>query len=79
MFSVGTAGAWRSPICGCRSPLAGLHAHVAVGYYIAQTLTRDAWGRGHVTIKLSDLHVDSADLRELSQTLSRGQFVAQIP
>jgi hypothetical protein len=30
----------------------GLHAHFAVGRYIGQGLIRDAWGHGHVHIKL---------------------------
>ena len=30
----------------------GLHAHFAFGQYIKQRLIRDAWGRGHVHIKL---------------------------
>jgi hypothetical protein len=30
----------------------GLHAHFAVGRYVNRTLIADAWGRGHVHIKL---------------------------
>jgi hypothetical protein len=43
----------------------GLHAHFAVGRWIAQTAIRDAWGRGHVHIKLlGDLPVGSGTLGE---------------
>lgn len=43
----------------------GLHAHFAVGQYIKQRLIRDAWGRGHVHIKLiGDLPVGSGALSE---------------
>jgi hypothetical protein len=43
----------------------GLHAHFAVGRYIKQRLIRDAWGRGHVHIKLlGDLPVGSGALSE---------------
>jgi hypothetical protein len=43
----------------------GLHAHFAVGRWIAQGDIRRAWGRGHVHIKLlGDLPVGSGSLGE---------------
>ena len=43
----------------------GLHAHLAVGRWIAQGDIRRAWGRGHVHIKLlGDLPVGSGTLGE---------------
>jgi hypothetical protein len=43
----------------------GLHLHFAVGRYIKQSLIRDAWGMGHVHIKLlGDLPVGSGSLDE---------------
>ena len=43
----------------------GLHAHFAVGRYVAQPLIRATWGRGHVHIKLlGDLPVGSGTLAE---------------
>ena len=43
----------------------GLHAHFAVGRYIRQSVIRDAWGHGFVSIKLlSDLPVGSGKLEE---------------
>lgn len=43
----------------------GLHAHFAVGRYVRQTLIRDAWGRGHVHIKLlGDLPAGAGQLEE---------------
>jgi hypothetical protein len=43
----------------------GLHVHFAVGRFVSQTLIRDAWGRGHVHIKLlGDLPVGSGTLAE---------------
>jgi hypothetical protein len=43
----------------------GLHLHFAVGRYIKQSLIRDAWGLGHVHIKLlGDLPVGSGSLEE---------------
>jgi hypothetical protein len=41
------------------------HAHFAVGRYIRQSLIRDAWGHGFVSIKmLTDLPVGSGQLEE---------------
>ena len=43
----------------------GLHAHFAVGKYIRQSIIRDAWGHGFVSIKLlGDLPVGSGRLAE---------------
>jgi hypothetical protein len=43
----------------------GLHAHFAIGQYIAQGAIRRRWGRGHVHIKLlGDLPVGSDALAE---------------
>jgi len=43
----------------------GLHVHFAVGRFVKQSLIRDAWGHGHVHIKLlSDLPVGSGALEE---------------
>jgi hypothetical protein len=43
----------------------GLHAHFAVGKFIRQTVIRDAWGQGFVSIKLlSDLPVGTGRLEE---------------
>ncbi len=43
----------------------GLHAHFAVGRYVRQGLIREAWGRGHVHIKLlGDLPAGSGTLEE---------------
>ncbi|QWZ09105.1 hypothetical protein KRR39_04650 [Nocardioides panacis] len=43
----------------------GLHAHFAVGKFVRQSLIRDAWGHGFVSIKLlSDLPVGSGRLEE---------------
>jgi hypothetical protein len=43
----------------------GLHAHFAVGKFIKQTVIRDAWAHGFVSIKLlSDLPVGSGRLEE---------------
>jgi hypothetical protein len=43
----------------------GLHVHFAVGRYIAVGAIREAWGRGHVHIKLlGDLPVGSGTLGE---------------
>ena len=58
----------RSRTCGRRSGIPGghgLHAHFAVGRWIAQGDIRRAWGRGHVHIKLlGDLPVGSGTLGE---------------
>ena len=43
----------------------GLHVHFAAGRFIKQSLIRDAWGNGHVYIKLlGDLPVGSGALEE---------------
>ena len=43
----------------------GLHGHFAVGRYVPHTLIREAWGRGHVHIKLlGDLPAGSGALEE---------------
>lgn len=43
----------------------GLHLHFAVGRFIRQSLIRDAWGHGHVHIKLlGDLPAGSGSLEE---------------
>lgn len=43
----------------------GLHLHFAVGRFIRQSLIRDAWGHGHVHIKLlGDLPTGSGSLEE---------------
>jgi hypothetical protein len=43
----------------------GLHAHFAVGRYIRRSVIVDAWGRGHVHIKLlGDLPVGSGSLSQ---------------
>jgi|SRR6185312_2150168 len=43
----------------------GLHAHFAVGRFIHRRLIKEAWGRGHVHIKLlGDLPVGSGTLSE---------------
>jgi hypothetical protein len=66
---------WREALGGQASPYVwvpewhpgghGLHAHFAVGKFIKQTVIRDAWGHGFVSIKLlSDLPVGSGRLEE---------------
>lgn len=55
------------------------HAHFAVGRYIRQSVIRDAWGHGFVSIKrLSDLPVGSGSLAEARQAARYlGKYVAK--